>query len=120
MKYSAASTEGTQRQLGAGCFLRALRAQPGPQRPWPAGTAPTAMNCCRCGCGRPILHGKNGEDGTIQGLLELAAIPMWAALLWHPLPDKAVANTIMDAYHVPHCHWCSAVRAKRKPSAAPC
>ena len=23
----------------------------------------------------PILHGKNGEDGTIQGLLELAAIP---------------------------------------------
>ena len=26
--------------------------------------------------------------------------------------DKAVANTIMDAYHVPHCHWCSAVRAE--------
>ena len=26
--------------------------------------------------------------------------------------DKAVANTIMDAYHVPHCHWCSAIRAE--------
>jgi len=24
----------------------------------------------------PILHGKNGEDGTLQGLLELAAIPV--------------------------------------------
>ena len=23
----------------------------------------------------PVLHGKNGEDGTIQGLLELAGIP---------------------------------------------
>lgn len=24
----------------------------------------------------PILHGKNGEDGTVQGLLELAGIPL--------------------------------------------
>lgn len=24
----------------------------------------------------PVLHGKNGEDGTIQGLLELAGIPL--------------------------------------------
>jgi D-alanine---D-serine ligase len=24
----------------------------------------------------PILHGKNGEDGTIQGLIELAGIPL--------------------------------------------
>src|SRR5690606_15387870 len=23
----------------------------------------------------PVLHGKNGEDGTVQGLLELAGIP---------------------------------------------
>ena len=23
----------------------------------------------------PVLHGMNGEDGTVQGLLELAAIP---------------------------------------------
>ncbi len=26
-------------------------------------------------CVFPVLHGKNGEDGTIQGLLELAGIP---------------------------------------------
>lgn len=24
----------------------------------------------------PVLHGKNGEDGTVQGLLELAGIPV--------------------------------------------
>ena len=24
----------------------------------------------------PILHGKNGEDGTLQGLFELAGIPV--------------------------------------------
>lgn len=24
----------------------------------------------------PVLHGKNGEDGTVQGLIELAGIPM--------------------------------------------
>ena len=24
----------------------------------------------------PMLHGKNGEDGTVQGLLEIAGIPV--------------------------------------------
>ena len=24
----------------------------------------------------PVLHGKNGEDGTVQGLFELAGIPV--------------------------------------------
>ena len=27
----------------------------------------------------PVLHGKNGEDGTMQGLLEIAGLPMSAA-----------------------------------------
>ena len=30
----------------------------------------------------PVLHGKNGEDGTIQGLLELAGLPYGAAACW--------------------------------------
>jgi D-alanine-D-alanine ligase len=25
----------------------------------------------------PVLHGPNGEDGTVQGLLEVATSPMW-------------------------------------------
>lgn len=33
----------------------------------------------------PILHGKNGEDGTVQGLLELAGYSGgWAAAPWPP------------------------------------
>ena len=62
----------------------------------------------------PVLHGLWGEDGTVQGLLELAGIPYvgCGVLASAACMDKAVANTIMDAYHVPHCHWCSAVRAE--------
>ena len=30
---------------------------------------------CRVDCVWPVLHGKNGEDGTIQGLCDLAGIP---------------------------------------------
>ena len=30
----------------------------------------------------PVLHGLWGEDGTVQGLLELAGIPTWAAACW--------------------------------------
>lgn len=30
----------------------------------------------RIDAGFPVLHGKNGEDGTLQGLLELAGIPV--------------------------------------------
>lgn len=62
----------------------------------------------------PMLHGKNGEDGTIQGLLELAGIPYvgCGVLASAVCMDKAVANTLMDAAGVPHCKWCSATRAE--------
>lgn len=62
----------------------------------------------------PILHGKNGEDGTIQGLLELAGIPYvgCGVLASAACMDKAVANTLMDAAGVAHCRWCFAVRAE--------
>lgn len=62
----------------------------------------------------PILHGKNGEDGTIQGLFALAAIPYvgCGVLSSAVCMDKAIANTIMDAAGVPHCIWCAATRAE--------
>ena len=61
----------------------------------------------------PVLHGKNGEDGTIQGLFELAGLPYvgCGVLASAVCMDKAVANTVMDASGVPHCAWCFAVRA---------
>ena len=60
----------------------------------------------------PILHGKNGEDGTIQGLLELAAIPYvgCGVLASAVCMDKAVANAMFDASGIPHTKWLSATR----------
>ena len=61
----------------------------------------------------PVLHGKNGEDGTIQGLFELARLPYvgCGVLASAVCMDKALANTVMDAAGVPHCRWTSAIRA---------
>ena len=46
-----------------------------------------------------VLHGKNGEDGTIQGLLELAGIPyVGCGVLSSALcMDKAVAHTVLTS-----------------------
>ncbi|MDD4849589.1 MAG: D-alanine--D-alanine ligase [Gemmiger sp.] len=68
----------------------------------------------------PILHGKNGEDGTIQGLFSLAGIPYvgCGVLASATCMDKAVANTLMDAAGVPHCGWCWATRDEAADFAA--
>ena len=36
----------------------------------------TAVERVKIDAALPILHGKNGEDGTVQGLLELAGVPV--------------------------------------------
>ncbi|MGI9578046.1 MAG: D-alanine--D-alanine ligase, partial [Microthrixaceae bacterium] len=45
----------------------------------------------------PILHGPNGEDGTVQGLLEVAGVPyVGAGVLGSAVSmDKAMAKTVM-------------------------
>lgn len=58
-------------------------------------------------CVFPVLHGPNGEDGTIQGMLELAGIPfvgcgMAASAL---AMDKVFANTIFDHNQIPGTPW---------------
>ena len=60
----------------------------------------------------PVMHGKNGEDGTIQGLLELAGIPYvgCGVLASAVCMDKAVANAMFDASGIPHTRWLSATR----------
>lgn len=52
----------------------------------------------RLDCVIPALHGKNGEDGTIQGLLELAGIPFVGCdtLSSAACMDKAVTHTLLD------------------------
>ncbi|MDD3766529.1 MAG: D-alanine--D-alanine ligase [Eubacteriales bacterium] len=55
----------------------------------------------------PILHGKNGEDGTIQGLLQLAKIPYTGpgVLSSAMCMDKAMAKYILEAGGVPVAKW---------------
>lgn len=50
----------------------------------------------------PILHGRNGEDGSLQGLFELCKIPfvgcdMSASLL---CMDKYIAHTLVEHYGI--------------------
>lgn len=45
----------------------------------------------------PVLHGKNGEDGTIQGLLEMAGIPIAGCHMESSVlgMDKYLAHTLV-------------------------
>ena len=60
----------------------------------------------------PVLHGLWGEDGTVQGLLELAGIPYvgCGVLASAVCMDKAVANALFEANGVPHTRWLAADR----------
>ncbi len=51
----------------------------------------------------PVLHGTYGEDGTIQGLLELADVPyVGAGVLGSAVGmDKAVFKAVMEAHGIP-------------------
>lgn len=55
----------------------------------------------------PALHGPMGEDGTVQGLLEMAGVPyagagvMASALCM----DKSMAKTVLAARGIPQARW---------------
>lgn len=55
----------------------------------------------------PVLHGKNGEDGTMQGLLELSGIPFVGCghLSSAVTMDKAFTNLIADFYGIQQARW---------------
>ena len=55
----------------------------------------------------PVLHGPMGEDGTVQGLLELARVPYaGAGVLASALcMDKTAANTMLAQAGIAHTRW---------------
>ncbi len=55
----------------------------------------------------PVLHGTYGEDGTLQGLLDLAGIPyVGCGVLGSALAmDKAVAKRVFAAHGLPVAPW---------------
>jgi D-alanine-D-alanine ligase len=60
----------------------------------------------------PVLHGPYGEDGTVQGLLELANIPyVGAGVLASSLGmDKAVSKLIFEAKKLPVAKYAVVLR----------
>ena len=55
----------------------------------------------------PVLHGKNGEDGTIQGFMQLAGIPFVGCDMISSTccMDKVMTNTLADAAGIPQAKW---------------
>ncbi|MBE6835769.1 MAG: D-alanine--D-alanine ligase [Ruminococcaceae bacterium] len=64
----------------------------------------------------PVLHGKNGEDGTIQGLLELAKLPYvgCGVLSSAVCMDKDFANAVADFAHIRQAKWLSVKKCDYK------
>jgi len=60
-------------------------------------------------CVFPALHGKNGEDGTVQGLLQLVNIPCVGCDMASSAicMDKAVSNALADANGIAGAQWLS-------------
>lgn len=58
----------------------------------------------------PVLHGRGGEDGTVQGLLDLACIPYvgCGVLASAACMDKITANRLFEASGIPHTPWMAA------------
>jgi D-alanine-D-alanine ligase len=108
------STEG--RWAIADAAATALAAGPGalPGRLDPSGSevSPTAMlsaagNQSSTTVVLPLLHGPLGEDGTVQGLLELANMPYVGAgvLASAVAMDKAMAKQVLAAAGIPQARY---------------
>jgi D-alanine-D-alanine ligase len=57
----------------------------------------------------PLLHGPMGEDGTVQGLCELAGVPYVGAGVTASAVcmDKGLAKAVLAAAGIPQCRWWS-------------
>lgn len=55
----------------------------------------------------PVLHGKNGEDGTIQGLLDMSRIPYVGCglLASASCMDKAHTHSVLDYNNIKTARW---------------
>ena len=65
-------------------------------------------------CIFPVLHGRNGEDGTIQGLLELSNITYvgCGVLASSVCMDKAFTKAMLDSKKIENSKWTFTTRNK--------
>lgn len=63
----------------------------------------------------PALHGKNGEDGSVQGLAQLAGIPCvgCGVAASAVCMDKALTKIILTAAGIPNARWLCAAKEDR-------
>src|SRR5262245_7543629 len=68
----------------------------------------------------PVLHGPYGEDGTVQGLLELANVPYVGAGVMASAVgmDKAVMKVLFGARGLPVAAWTTCGRREWQSDAA--
>jgi D-alanine-D-alanine ligase len=79
-----------------------------------AGGEPAVLSGLKLDVVFPVLHGPYGEDGTIQGLLELAGLPYVGpgVLASAAGMDKAVMKVLFAARGLPVCGWHGFVHAE--------
>lgn len=67
----------------------------------------------------PVLHGKHGEDGTMQGLFALSGIPYVGGdtLSSAMCMDKAVTNLMMDSADIAQAKWLATTHAEYEKDA---
>lgn len=67
----------------------------------------------------PALHGKNGEDGALQGLAQLSGIPCVGCGVTASAVcmDKALAKTLLTAHGIPNAKWLPVTREDRDDAA---
>lgn len=60
----------------------------------------------------PVLHGRNGEDGAVQGFLQLAGIPYVGCDMLSSAccMDKAITNTLADNAGIPQAKWLAFIK----------
>ena len=87
-------------------------AVPGRLSPLGADVSPTPMLAEASSSGEttvvlPLLHGPLGEDGTVQGMLDLANVPyVGSGVLGSAVSmDKAMAKQVLTAVGIPHARY---------------
>jgi len=67
-----------------------------------------------CGCILPVLHGQNGEDGTVQGLFELLDIPYVGCGVFASAAgmDKSFTKVVFNQAGIPQAKYVLSRRMK--------
>ncbi|MBI4496938.1 MAG: D-alanine--D-alanine ligase [Chloroflexi bacterium] len=93
--------------------LRGLPLPDGPQFTWEASLLPPAAALAALDVVFPVLHGPYGEDGTVQGLLELADVPYVGAGVAASAVgmDKALQKAILCRAGLPVVRYRTVLRS---------